>query len=70
MELLTSAHLLCNHNSERCEGSAPDTRNCEELGEAADVVGLAGDKAGLDAELGEDVVKIASCLELGVSEPL
>lgn len=66
--ILTSAHLLSNHHGTRCDRSSPESRNCKELGETGDVVVLYSVSSGLGAKLRVDVVKVASSLELCVSE--
>lgn len=67
---LTSAQLLGQHDSERSEGSATDTRDREELEEASHIVAAVLDKFRFDAQLGVDVEEIASGLQLGVAEAL
>lgn len=64
-----TAHLLGKHDSKRSEGSAADTRNGEELGEASHVVAWQ-DEARFHCELCVDVVEIASSLQLSVPETL
>lgn len=59
--LLTSAHLLRDHDNERSQSSAADSGNGEKLDAALEVVRPANDLC-LDLKLSMDVVKISSCL--------
>lgn len=61
-----TAHLLRQHNGEGSQGGAADTRDCEELDEAGEVVALADDIRLLQ-DLGVNVVQITSGLEGSVS---
>lgn len=60
--VLTSTHLLCDHDNERSQSGAADSRNREELHTALEVVRFA-DNLCLDLKLRMDVVEIASCLD-------
>ena len=68
--LLTSAHLLGNHDGERSESGATDARNREQLDESGDIVGLLVDQGGFHSELGINVIQVSSCLQFGVAETL
>lgn len=61
--------MLSNHNSPGRESSTPDSWDGEELDEASKVVVLLNEGF-LNADLGENVVKITSSLELGVTKTL
>lgn len=58
----TTYHLLSDHDNETSQGCAPDTRNCEELNEAREVVALANN-ALLNLKLAVNVVEVAGCLD-------
>lgn len=66
-EILTTAHLLSDHDSERGEGGTTDARNSEQLEEAGDVVALPNDGL-LNLDLRVDVEEIPGSLERGVAE--
>jgi hypothetical protein len=64
---LTSAHLLSNHDSKRCEGGTTNSRDGEELGETREVVAVSNDLV-LDFELCVDVVHVTGSLKGVVSK--
>lgn len=71
--LLTSAHLLGNHNNSGCLRCSPDSRNGEELPESSkEVVGLGQtgflNQKLLKIQLGMDIVQIASRLKRNTSQ--
>jgi hypothetical protein len=66
--LLTSAHLLRNHDSERSECCSSDTWDGEQLDEAGDIIAVITSEGGLGFKLGVDVVEIAGSLELGITQ--
>ena len=68
--LLTSAHLLGEHDRAGCDSGPSETRHSEELGETGNVVVPDGVGAGLGTKLSMDVVEIAGSLKLGIAKAL
>ena len=64
---IDTAQLLRNHDHERRQCCAANTRDGEELDELTEIVALSHD-IGFNLELGMDVVQVASGLELSVTE--
>lgn len=62
-----SAHLLRDHDRERGEGRAANSRNREKLDKARDVVAIANDHL-FNLELAVDIVQVAGGLERVVSQ--
>lgn len=59
--MLTSTHLLRDHNNERSQGSATHSRDGKQLNTAFEIVGPANNLR-FNLELSMDVVEITSCL--------
>jgi hypothetical protein len=66
--LLTSTHLLRNHDSERSECCSSNTWYGEQLDEAGDIIAVVTSESGLGFKLGVDVIEIAGSLELGITQ--
>ena len=61
LEVLTTTHLLTDHNDERTQSSATVAGDCEELGEAGNIVTLLPENIGLNLKLSMDIVEVSSC---------
>lgn len=62
-----TAHLLGDHDGERCKGCAADTRDSKHLNNSLGVVGCADDLV-LDEKLSVNVVKITCGLDWMVAQ--
>lgn len=73
MLTVDTAHLLCNHdNARRLRGSS-HPRNCKQLDESCENVGMDGDtrcsnEKLLFLHLSMDVIELSGSLKFGVSE--